>query len=199
MKNGYTLGHVPISKMTLMTILKKEHISDFQGDGRNEDHRSHWATHFNLNAFETRNRRFAGQAVTDGVSISMLIDRLATSAPCMAKDVPGIESLAEGTVVTSVDPGFSDIVTTSSAVIRVGQDGKRSWNEAARLNRTARRSTTRLRRSTVADTRQPAGTATRPTRWSAFPGPCTAVPARMKLFAEAYLREMLDLLKHWTC
>ena len=124
LKNGYTMAHVPISKMTLMTLLKKHHISEVKGDGRDEDHRAHWQRHFNLNAFETRTRKFAGQAVTDGVSISMLIDRPASfSGPCLRENSPRLESLAQGTAVVAVDPGFTDIVTTARKVVKVDSAG----------------------------------------------------------------------------
>ena len=126
LKRSFTISHVPVSKMTLMTLLKAHGMEDFKGDGRDEDQLAYWGKYFNLNAFETRNRRFVGTAVTDGVSVSMLLDRKTSpSGPCLSRSPPSFDSLAPGTVIAGVDPGFSDLVTVSRASVTEQEDGRK--------------------------------------------------------------------------
>ena len=202
LKNGYTVAHVPISKMTLVSLLKKHHISDIKGDGRDEDHRVHWQRHFNLNAFETRTRKFAGQAATDGVSISMLIDRPASfSGPCLQEDAPRLGSLAPNTAVVAVDPGFTDIVTTARAVVKVDSAGAKTLVGAKEDGAPTHASYSSAMYYSVAKIDHSRHQIDRWNRDTAdaverVPSPCTVDAARADAFVQAYLRELPGLLRH---
>ena len=129
-KGGFTISNVPVSKMTLLTLLKSSGLEKFKGDGRDEDHLAYWRRHFNLNAFETHKRRFAGTATTDGVSISMLISHPTSHTSCSTSEAPALDAMAEGTVVSGVDPGFADIVTATRTSVTVTGDSCKTWADA---------------------------------------------------------------------
>jgi hypothetical protein len=80
-KSNYTLSHIPVSTMAFMQILFDCKLVEYKGtEGASKlNHSMLWAEYFNLNAIETRNRRFAGIISTDrwlrriGVADPMLL------------------------------------------------------------------------------------------------------------------------------
>ena len=112
MKNGFTPSYIPISTMTLNTILKSHNMETFSGDGRDIDKRVFWTKYFNLNAVETRNRIFGCRICTDGYAVSIIMDHQ-TSIVCPKSTNDIIRSIPPNTMIVGIDPGFSDVVTTS--------------------------------------------------------------------------------------
>lgn len=160
-----------------------------------------WAKYFNLNAFETRNRRFVGTATTDGVAISMLLDRPSSpSGPRVATEggAPRLESLADGTVVVAVDPGFTDVVTLARRTVATRADGTRAleggdgtasyssarYYEVARID-ASRRVIDRWNEETAEAVRR-------------LVSPRTLDPERSEAAARSFLAELPGLLAHRT-
>jgi hypothetical protein len=114
-KSGFTISYIPVSKMVLVALLRELGLEKFAGDGRSADHDRLWAKYFNLNAVETKERRFAGSIVTDGVGASLLLTRPQGQGSLRCADeLPSLSDLPDGTLVTGVDGGFTDVVTCAS-------------------------------------------------------------------------------------
>jgi hypothetical protein len=139
-KGSFTLSYIPISSMTMMQVLKDLKLVNIVGDGRDEvgapqappwprkgpDKHAMWGRFFNLNAVETRNRRFDDRIVTDGYGVSILMDKPACSC-CKIESEGGfskclehVEKKPDGTLgwkpnvlIGAVDPGLTDVVTTA--------------------------------------------------------------------------------------
>ena len=125
-KGGFTLSYIPISSMTMLQVLKDLKLMNIVGDGRDEDKHAMWCKFFNLNAVETRTRRFADRIVTDGYGVSVLMAKPACSC-CKAESDGGfskcrehVEEKPDGTLgwkpnvlIGAVDPGLTDVVTTA--------------------------------------------------------------------------------------
>ena len=125
-KGGFTLSYIPISSMTMLQVLKDLKLMNFAHDGRDEDKHAMWSRFFNLNAVETRTRRFADRIVTDGYGVSVLMTKPACSC-CKAESEGGfskcrehVEEKPDGTLgwkpnvlIGAVDPGLTDVATTA--------------------------------------------------------------------------------------
>lgn len=82
MKSSFTTSSVPISSAFFKALLKKAGLSSHAGDGRNIPNRSFWGKHINLNAFETRTRRFDDRIITDGCSVGLQIAKPSCIVSC---------------------------------------------------------------------------------------------------------------------
>lgn len=122
-KSGFTLSYIPISSQFLARILCSSKV---EPKARAHDDatkmREYWAKHFNLKAVETSTSKFANRIVTDGVSVSILLDKPSALCPrpeCVTNDVL-MEWLAAGATASGVDPGVTDVVNTRSAKSAAG-------------------------------------------------------------------------------
>ena len=164
LKNGYTISHVQWSSTSMVLMLKSMGLENFEGDGRAEtglDHRAVWDRHFNLKAFETRGRPFALRIVTDGVSVSVLVQKRSclccpstATAPetklallTRAVHEDGTREWDEGCRVCAVDPGVTDIATVARDDGTVLSYSSARYYEKAHYN-TSRRRTNRWNRDT---------------------------------------------------
>ena len=188
-KGGFTTAHIPVSSMMFMAILKATGLEKFKGDGRAEDHRALWSKYFNLNAVETRNRRFGNRIITDGYSVSVQMDRLTSvacdvSCGCMDKEACR-RKLAQGVGVTravGVDPGFTDAVTVAEKGEKPRSFSSALYYEKAKFNRSAR-STSRWNAETEQEV-------------SEIPTHETASVEAMTLFVQGYIPLLPQLLGH---
>jgi hypothetical protein len=155
-KGGFTISHMPVSKYTLVTLLKGLGMEEIKGDGRNMDTRTLWANYFNLKRVETSQRRFAERILTDGYAVSVHMlgstpSHVASSAPAAALDgaLSERERLWRGwnargglsaeavagpsgfDDVGGVDPGFNVVATaTFASGRRVAYSSARYYQEA---------------------------------------------------------------------
>ena len=186
-KGGYTICHIPISNMTFMQLLKDLKLETFNGDGRDVD-RSVWSKYFNLNAFETRNRKFDYRIVTDGYAVSVQISK--TSGPrcpcsdCLDKATCRVAlSDEESSTCVGVDPGFTDVVTVSEhGVEKARSFSSARYYEIAGFNLSARR-TTKWNAETEAIVQD-------------IPSNETTDISKMEDYVRHYLRVLPAMLKH---
>jgi hypothetical protein len=139
MKNSYTLGYIPFSKMTLLTILKRSKIENFTKDGRylsNQQLRGIWKRAFHLNEVETRNNCFGSRILTDGYGVSVQLQGLSSDGN-VGQNYTLQNALDDQTVPfdfgrkVAVDPGFSDVVTcTDNRGDTVSYSSSRYYEEA---------------------------------------------------------------------
>lgn len=137
-KHAFTRSYVAISNMTLMGLLKRHVGVPIKGDGRGAPHEALWRKYFNLNAVETRHRRFDLRISTDGYGVSVQMRRARAGAHADVRAPTGVWkgrlSDAECRVligdarvqVCGVDPGLTDAVTVSA------RDGRRAKYSSAR-------------------------------------------------------------------
>ena len=81
-KAGFTISHIPISSVFLMSVLKNMRKERFKGDGRDVDQDALWRNYFNVNLVETKVRKFGGSIVTDGCAVSVLLANAKTCIVC---------------------------------------------------------------------------------------------------------------------
>lgn len=114
LKSNFTISHIPISNMMMMRLLKECKLEEFKGDGRSLDHRKIWSKYFNLNGVETKARKFGNRIITDGCSVSILLEKK-TCVVCNCENTCDNGELKllmhekEIVQVIGLDPGFTDI------------------------------------------------------------------------------------------
>lgn len=159
-KRNYTASFIPVSDMMFKTLLKGAKLASFAGDGRHVQSRPLWRKFMNLNAFETRSRRFARSVTTDGCAIGFLVNKPSSivAHPTFACGCDnGLQNLSPVKVertarVVGIDPGFTDVVTVAA---RDGADpqtySSKRYYETAKIN-LSRRRTTKWNKGTTAVT-----------------------------------------------
>ena len=122
-KHGFTVGHVPICSRALIGVLRRVKRADgtpLTGATSNvqeaDANDKAWRAHFNVNAVETRDRFFGNRISTDGVAVTVFMERtqacvLSTASPAL--DTGRIERAASrlDVLYCGVDPGLTDVVT----------------------------------------------------------------------------------------
>ena len=194
-KRGFTLSYIPLSSMQLLHLLKHDlKMEAFEGDGRREDARAYWDKYFNLRLVETGSRRFGNRIVTDGVGVSVLVDRPASSThgallrTGSPDDAECRVLLSEsGVRVAGVDPGMTDVVTVTevtdvrSATLKYSSA---QYYHDAKINYSARRTMRWCAEEEVK------------AMTDSIPTGDTSDLERMKLHAAAYLQVLEPLLEH---
>lgn len=125
-KGGFTTSYIPICSRELISVLRRVknndgtplHPSTTDDLCPKENHEA-WMKHFNVNGVETRSRRFGLKICTDGVGVTILLERCCAviGAPPTEAVTPAIiAELAKGRTVDhrGVDPGVSDVVVVAS-------------------------------------------------------------------------------------
>jgi len=182
MKNGFTVGYVPISKMMLMALVKR--WEGFKGDGRLEDHAAIWRKYFNVNLVETASRRFDGRIATDGCGVSILMAKRSALQCHGAPDaIAYAKALRRGKArVCGVDPGFTDVVTVAASDGSVASYSSAKYYDRAGFN-LSRRRTDKWNEETAAET-------------AGVPTCKVATVGEMVHFVQAYLAVLRPLLEH---
>lgn len=126
LKRGYTPSYIPISTMMLNTIVKSSGMEVFSGDGRGFDKLHFWSKYFNLSVVETHTRRFGCRIATDGCCVSIVMDH-PTSLVCPPSSDPLLD-LSSDFLSVGVDPGFDDVVTSSSKCNATGEIKTQSYS-----------------------------------------------------------------------
>jgi len=137
-KSGFTLSHIPISKMAFFYMVNECHFDSCKADVASKNHQGIWERFANLKKVETVSRKFGYRIVTDGFAVSILMNKptcLTCSMPADAfstraheyvtTDEGGIVSFLNNVVVAAVDPGVTDIVTVTGL-----NGGTRSYSSA---------------------------------------------------------------------
>jgi len=177
--------------MLLIQLLKALKLEEIAGDGRDTDARRLWVKYFNVNIVETRNRRFDERIVTDGCAVSVLIAKksqvVCPTKEITQRDLYGAFEWEKNVVVTGVDPGFMDVVTTRS--FEQGDEVEKSesyssarYYEKAKVN-LSRRRTTKWNAETLDDV-------------MSIPSPMTADATAMDQHVSAYLATLRSLVVH---
>ena len=117
-KNSFTLGYIPFSNMTVLGILKKLKIEDFKYDGRflsKEEVKNMWGRSFNLNTVETRNTLFDCRILSDGYGVSIQMEGTTSDSSIRSNQNQKDETILNFGRRVSVDPGITDVVTTTDS------------------------------------------------------------------------------------
>ena len=193
LKNGYTINNIQFSALALLGYLKKLKLEKFAGDGRHEDATKILKKYFDVNMVNTKTRMFGNRIVTDGASVSVLMRKMCAlvcpnNCPCEQK----LKELYERSLldksdpnyvrVVSVDPGFTDVATTSDQHGEIKSYSSAKYYDKALYN-TSRRRTDKWNQETVHLT-------------SSIPHPETESLEVFEGFARAYLKNLVELLKH---
>ena len=187
LKSNYTLSHIPISSMAYMQILLDCKLVEYQGtDGASKlDHGMLWAKHFNLNAIETRNRRFAGIIYTDGCAVSALLTQCCTDHVGLGSITPDdlrIIMSHPRSLIVAVDPGITDVVTFATSDGKNGSYSGKRYYEDAKIKLSMRR-TKKWNNETYDVTRF-------------IPTSKTSSFEKYKSFVKSYLTSFQTLLQH---
>lgn len=193
LKNGYTINNIQFSAMALLGYLKSTELEKFKGDGRYEDASTVLKKYFNVNAVETKDRKFANRIITDGCSVSVLLEKKCAlvcpvNCPCEATlKKLYIRSLLdrddkEHVRNVSVDPGYNDIVTTADQYGNIASYSSKMYYEKALYN-LSRRRTEKWNKDTVELT-------------NAIPKPHTSILAEFEEFIKVYVKNLPVILKH---
>ena len=121
-KSGYTISYIPIPSQFLARILTTSNVDPHARPDKLDLFRSYWEKHFNLNAVETRTSRFANMISTDGVSVSILMDKAASMSAIIndASQADLLQWWESGATAVGVDPGVSVVAMCSSAKLGEG-------------------------------------------------------------------------------
>jgi hypothetical protein len=76
-KKGFQCSHMKMCELGLWTLLRRAgyHVPGLQ-DGWKDVRDLYWRKQFNIQKFETPNRKFAREVVTDGKAVSILMRKL---------------------------------------------------------------------------------------------------------------------------
>ncbi len=174
-KAGFTTSHVPICSRAWVGLLRRITNDDgtpvVKWTTNRLDVNGHdacWRRACHVSAFETRTRRFGGRIATDGVSVTVVLDKTQaalTPVPTGPVDTETLDALRKQRPLNfaGVDPGLSDIVTVvdelsgqarsysgsryyEAAKVKVSNQRTNKWNKetadsAARIDRAADMST----------------------------------------------------------
>lgn len=126
MKAGFECSHLKICKTALYGLLKRAGMRV----GRIEDFRANaekmWKRLFKLEDFETANRKFAGEILTDGKAVCIVMRK-----PRRTGQPPPLLPPSDGSEIWGLDPGRRDIfVATSNQGALKSCSTKRFYNEA---------------------------------------------------------------------
>lgn len=149
-KRNFTASFIQVSDWLFRELLKHAKIVEIKGDVRQLDTRPYWRKLFNLNPFETRNRRFDRSITTDGCAVGFLLDKPAavvahpqlacgSSSDTAVNPVP--LAVGPSTRVVGIDPGFTDVVTIAvrgESLDTTTYSSKRYY-EKAKINLSRRR------------------------------------------------------------
>ena len=108
-KRGFECSHFKMCKAGLWALLRRAEIKvPHQGTGWNEVADEWWRELFHVDKFETVNRKFAGEIVTDGKSVSISMRK--------PKREPVIRELnaKDYDVMWGLDPGRTDLFVASN-------------------------------------------------------------------------------------
>lgn len=145
-KRGFTISAIPISSLFMLSMMRECGLVDFAGDGRHlceVEQRYLWRQAFDIESLETRNSRFDNYITTDGVSVSVLMDRSASIEAGRKNWLTPEEmsSLAQDERVdkVAVDPGIDDVTTTARVDGSVSSFSSARYYEEALYNVSRRR------------------------------------------------------------
>jgi hypothetical protein len=74
-KSGFTLSHIPISKMAFFYMVNECHFDSCKADVASKNHQGIWERFANLKKVETVSRKFGYRIVTDGFAVSILMNK----------------------------------------------------------------------------------------------------------------------------
>lgn len=141
-KQGFTISNIPICTRAMLRIAgslrrrdgsRLTSVSNPAGaTPRQAD--AVWRELFNVNAVETSARRFGHQIVTDGCSVSVLMQRhcahVASDGDITDSWKLGADSGGRPVCFVGVDPGVTDVVTTATYAVGAGVPTTASYSSS---------------------------------------------------------------------
>lgn len=109
-KQGFECSHLKMCTNGLYGLLKLSGVKDLPPAGKpfREVADAFWRRLFDIDKFETRNRKFGGEILSDGVSVSIVLRKPKTGT----NDASTTVSLEDYDQVLGLDPGRTDLFST---------------------------------------------------------------------------------------
>lgn len=126
-KQQFTTSYVPISTLHLVELLKIGGLIEIPrgsaSDGRDLNQADVWSRYFCVEKVNTARRRFHMRILTDGCSVSVVMSHpTSLQDPQAPADLPNVLlSTSARTRTVSVDPGYTDFVTTFTQTFDAGE------------------------------------------------------------------------------
>ena len=126
--DGYTCKYVKIGNLGLRSLLSAACVDVPPEDAWTRVAEAHWRRLFNVGRLETENRKFAGEVLTDGKAVSVVLQR-----PKRADDAEPIKLRPEDfDQVWGLDPGMRDMfVATDNAGETLRCSSAEFYNDAS--------------------------------------------------------------------
>ncbi|RLN27137.1 hypothetical protein BBJ28_00018581 [Nothophytophthora sp. Chile5] len=126
-KRGFECSHMKMCKLGLRALLQRAGIRvPSEGPKWNAVEETYWRRLFNIKKFKTANRKFAGQIVTDGKAISIVMRKPKRDPD---PDQPRVFSASEFDVMWGLDPGRRDLLVATN---QLGSCSTKEFYEEAR-------------------------------------------------------------------
>jgi len=140
-KTQFTVSHIPISSRTFALILRALSLSN-NCNVRTLDHRATralWERFTNLKLVETKTRKFGNCIMTDGYSVSVLMNVTTnlTKSTISLNGCPSLEEMRVGietgrySRIVGVDPGFVDVITGCAVPLK--EDYTIDWDRQNKI------------------------------------------------------------------
>ncbi|RLN88805.1 hypothetical protein BBJ28_00019535 [Nothophytophthora sp. Chile5] len=132
-KRGFECSHMKMCKLGLRSLLQRAGIRvPPEGPKWNAVKRTYWRRLFNIKKFETANRKFAGQIVTDGKAVSIVM-RKPKREP--APEQMRLFSASEFDVMWGLDPGRRDLFVATNQLGETVSCSTKEFYEEARYTK----------------------------------------------------------------
>lgn len=135
-KNGFTCSHLKICANSLSGLLRRAGVQFLPSDGKDfrEAAPDIWRYYFHIDKYETDNRKFAGEILTDGKAVSILMRKPKVAAP--EARVPKLEDFDER---WGLDPGRRDLFCATNEQGSTISWSTRQFYEEAKYKYTAKK------------------------------------------------------------
>ena len=131
-KQGFECSHLKMCSNGLYGLLKRGgYTVPTEGAEWRKVSGEWWRKLFNLSRFETCNRKFAGEILTDGKGVSVVLRR-----PKWQDSAPGCPCLADYTEVWGLDPGRRDLFVATNEAGEKQSCSTREFYEDAQYKKT---------------------------------------------------------------
>ena len=134
-KQGFECSHLKVCTNGLYGLLKRSGVEGLPADGKQfrEVSDSFWRRLFNIDKFETSNRVFAGEILTDGKAVSIVLRK--PKSPERASVTPDPACFEE---VWGLDPGRREVFVASNEAQEVKRCTTSHYYDMAGYKRTLR-------------------------------------------------------------
>ncbi|RLN56851.1 hypothetical protein BBJ28_00014403 [Nothophytophthora sp. Chile5] len=132
-KRGFECSHMKMCKLGLRSLLQRAGIRvPPEGPKWNAVERTYWRRLFNIKKFETANRKFAGQIVTDGKAVSIVMRKPKRETD---SEQARVISMSEFDVMWGLDPGRRDLFVATNQLDETVSCSTKEFYEEARYTK----------------------------------------------------------------